>query len=139
LSIHTVSLSGAILKKSLEQLRLYLQRFRKVNCHPITLSLWFLNRIQLLTPRHALHLRRLTEFLVALDKYCDETAKQASETTPVSPTSEIMMTPGDLVAALGKKVQSINLLEIEAYLRSSKVARKISGYNDKLAEKEASS
>ena len=76
---------------------------------------------------------------MALDKYCDETAKQASETTPVSPTSEIMMTPGDLVAALGKKVQSINLLEIEAYLRSSKVARKISGYNDKLAEKEASS
>jgi chromosome transmission fidelity protein 1 len=49
-----------------------------------------------------------------------------------------MMTPSDLVAALGKKVQSINLLEIEAYLRSSKVARKISGYNDKLAEKEAS-
>jgi chromosome transmission fidelity protein 1 len=49
-----------------------------------------------------------------------------------------MMTPGDLVAALGKKVQSVNLLEIEAYLRSSKVARKINGYNDKLAEKEAS-
>lgn len=75
--------------------------------------------------------------MVALDKYCDDIAKQASENASNLPSSEIMMTPGDLVAALGKKVQGINLLEIEAYIRSSKIARKISGYSEKLAVKEA--
>jgi len=74
---------------------------------------------------------------VALDKYCDDLAKQALEAAPMLPINELMMTPGDLVAALGRKVQSVNLLEIEAYMRSSKVARKISGYNEKLAKKEA--
>ncbi|KAG8774166.1 ATP-dependent DNA helicase chl1 [Serendipita sp. 411] len=46
------------------------------------------------------------------------------------------MTPGEFFASLGEKVQGVNLLEIETYLRSSKIARKISGYCSKLDEKE---
>jgi chromosome transmission fidelity protein 1 len=88
-----------------------------------------------LTPQHALHLRRLVEFLIALDKYCDEFAANAN--TSNSSQNETMLTPGELVAALNKKVQGVNLLDIESYLRTSKVARKISGYSDKVAEKEA--
>lgn len=115
LSIHTVSLPHSVLKKSLEQLRIYLQRFRKM-----------------LTPQHALHLRRLVEFLVAVDKYCNDLATQFT-----GAETENMMTPGEMIAVLGEKVQGINLLEIEKYLRTSKIARKVSGYSDKLAAKEA--
>ncbi|PVF94648.1 DNA repair helicase [Serendipita vermifera] len=117
LSIHTVSLGSSILKRALDQLRVYLQRFRKM-----------------LSPQNLLHLRRLVEFLVALDKYCDELEVN---TKAGQSNGEVMMTPGELLAALGKKVQGVNLLEIESYLRSSKVARKISGYNDKVTAKEA--
>lgn len=91
----------------------------------------------MLTPQHSLHLRRLVEFLVALDKYCDEFVLQASTQKTNTSNNEIAMPPGDLVSTLGKKIQGVNLLEIEAYLRSSKIARKISGYSDKVAEKEA--
>ena len=47
-----------------------------------------------------------------------------------------MYTVSELVSSLGSKVEGVNLVEIEAYLRSSKIARKISGYSDKEAEKE---
>lgn len=76
------------------------------------------------------------EFLVALDKYCDEFAANPN-TESNSSSAETMLTPGELVAALNKKVQGVNLLDIESYLRTSKIARKISGYSDKVAEKEA--
>ncbi|EAU85951.2 CHL1 helicase [Coprinopsis cinerea okayama7 len=38
-----------------------------------------------------------------------------------------------------KKAAGINLLEVEAYLKKSKIARKISGYVDKQAEKDSAS
>jgi chromosome transmission fidelity protein 1 len=78
-----------------------------------------------------IHLRRLVEFLAALNGLCD--ARLASSTAP----SESMHTVSELVSSLGSKVDGVNLVEIEAYLRSSKIARKISGYNEKEAEKES--
>jgi len=48
-----------------------------------------------------------------------------------------VMTPGELLQRLGRKTEGVNLLEIEAYLRSSKIARKISGYSVKALEKAA--
>lgn len=71
---------------------------------------------------------------MALDKYCGEIELKAKAT---SSNYELAMPPGDLVSVLGEKIQSVNLLEIEAYLRSSKIGRKISGYSDKVEEKEA--
>ena len=71
---------------------------------------------------------------MALDKYCDEIESKAKATYS---NYELGMPPGDLVSALGEKIQGVNLLEIEAYLRSSKIAIKISGYSDKVEEKEA--
>ena len=50
-----------------------------------------------------------------------------------------MYTVSELVSSLGSKVEGVNLVEIEAYLRSSKIARKISGYSDKEAEKASNS
>jgi chromosome transmission fidelity protein 1 len=71
------------------------------------------------------------EFLAALNALCD--ARLASSTAP----SESMYTVSELVSSLGSKVEDVNLVEIEAYLRSSKIARKISGYSEKQAEKES--
>jgi len=48
-----------------------------------------------------------------------------------------MYTVSEFVSSLGSKVEGVNLVEIEAYLRSSKIARKISGYSEKEAEKES--
>ncbi|EJU03231.1 hypothetical protein DACRYDRAFT_106396 [Dacryopinax primogenitus] len=45
-----------------------------------------------------------------------------------------MLSIAGVAESLGQKVDGINLLEIEQYLKESKIARKISGYNDKLAE-----
>ena len=50
-----------------------------------------------------------------------------------------MYTVSELVSSLGSKVECVNLVEIESYLRSSKIARKISGYSQKEAEKEPNS
>lgn len=85
-----------------------------------------------------LHLRRLVEFLMSLDKYCEDLLSQATKTSSASAskipvTAEQQMSAADLVSTLGKKVQGINLLQIESYLRTSKIARKISGYSEKLA------
>lgn len=71
------------------------------------------------------------EFLAALNALCD--ARLASSTAP----SESMYTVSELVSSLGSKVEDVNLVEIGAYLRSSKIARKISGYSEKQAEKES--
>jgi chromosome transmission fidelity protein 1 len=46
-----------------------------------------------------------------------------------------MMAASSLMSLLGAQVDGVNLLEIEGYLKRSKVARKISGYSDKAAEK----
>lgn len=50
-------------------------------------------------------------------------------------TSEMFPVPS-FMDKLGSKVAGVNLLEIEAYLRASKVGRKIAGYSVKQMEKE---
>lgn len=104
LSLSAVRLSMQTLTTSLEQVSIYYSKFR--------------NR---LSARHALHIKRLVAFLTALKAYAMEwgetnhvDSKKAAENTEV-------MTVGDFVQRLGRKVEGINLLEIEAYLRESKV------------------
>ncbi|KIJ54966.1 hypothetical protein M422DRAFT_241049 [Sphaerobolus stellatus SS14] len=112
LSIHTTSLTSSTLTTSITQLSTYLSRFRKR-----------------LSPIHGLHLRRLLRFLAALktymEKWKDSGAKQE------------IMAASKLMECLGSGVDGVNLLEIEAYLKKSKIARKISGYSDMVAEKAA--
>lgn len=64
-----------------------------------------------------LHLKRLVVFLDALKKYAEEwkdARTQEKEKTEV-------MTVSQLTERMGRKVAGINLLEIESYLRRSKV------------------
>lgn len=64
-----------------------------------------------------LHLKRLVTFLDALKKYVAEWKEQSLK---AAQKVEIMGV-AELLERLGRKVVSLNLLEIEKYLRSSKV------------------
>jgi len=70
-----------------------------------------------------LHLKRLVIFLDALKKYVVEW-KDAKAKEREKEKMEVM-TVGQLIARLGKKVSGINLLEIESYLKKSKVGMKL--------------
>ncbi|KAG9029470.1 ATP-dependent DNA helicase chl1, partial [Tulasnella sp. UAMH 9824] len=117
LSIHTVPLSSTTLRASLSQLKIYLAKFRSR-----------------FSPKNALHLRRLVLVLTAIDKFCSDRASKSQDNRS---TNEEMLGVQEFVCALGSQVQEINLLEVDQYLRESRIARKISGYCDKVAEKEA--
>lgn len=67
-----------------------------------------------------LHLKRLVIFLDALKKYALEWKEQNSKAD--KPKVEVM-TVAYLLERLGRKVSGVNLLEIEGYLKSSKVER----------------
>lgn len=66
-----------------------------------------------------LHLKRLVVFLDALKKYVLEW-KDAREGKGPSEKTEVMKV-AELMERMGKKVAGMNLLEIEGYLKRSKV------------------
>lgn len=103
---------------------------------------------------HALHLKRLVTFLKELQTYGAQwKTDNLGNAAGGQASRQEVVTPGELVRRLGRKVEAVNLLDINSYLRSSKVcffsidgswlaidvprqiARKINGYSDKLAEK----
>ncbi|CDO72617.1 hypothetical protein BN946_scf184985.g36 [Trametes cinnabarina] len=88
---------------------------------------------------HALHLKRLMNLLDALCQYTEEwrDARVKVEAGKSRPPDVEVMTSAKLLQRLGRKTEGINLLEVEKYLRESKIARKISGYSVKTLEKAA--
>ncbi|KAM6494135.1 Helicase C-terminal domain containing protein [Amanita muscaria] len=118
LSLSATRLSYATLTVSLQQLGTYISRFRTR-----------------LSGIHLVHLKRLLVFLDALKKYVLEWKE--SRTSGDNQNAMEVMTIPKFMDHLGRKASGINLLEIEKYLKTSKVAWKISGYADKQAEKEA--
>ena len=104
LGIHTVPLNNATLKTALSQLCIYLSKFR--------------NR---LSAQNSLHLRRLVLFLTSMDQLCAERTKESG-----SNATEVMMAVNEFVDALGPRMKDVNLLEVDRYLRESKIARKVS-------------
>ena len=106
LSLSTVKLSYSALALSLQQVCAYVQRFR--------------NRLSSI---NMLHLKRLVVFLDALKKAVTEwkTGKLAAVGSKAPTDKAEVMTLVDFTAKLGKKASSINLLEIEGYLKKSKV------------------
>ena len=110
LSIHSVSLSSPILKLALDQLKGYFTRFRTR-----------------LTPRNALFLKQLLSFLQALDNFCEK--------YEFVDAKEELMTTSQLTNQLPFKAQGLNLAEILTYLRSSKLAHKITSYAENVEAK----
>ncbi|KAI8994116.1 DNA repair helicase [Trametes punicea] len=122
LSLSTTRLPLRTLVNAHHQLSIYFSRFR--------------NRLSTL---HALHLRRLMNLLDALNRYAEEwrdSRMNVDKSKPRSPDVEVM-TSAELLQRLGRKTEGINLLEVEKYLRESKIARKISGYSVRTLEKAA--
>ncbi|KZP31421.1 DNA repair helicase [Athelia psychrophila] len=119
LSLSTVRLSLQTLETSLAQVSIYLTKFRTR-----------------LTAKHALHLKRLVQFLAHLRDYAMAWLAQKKDQVKLDAKTEIM-TVAELMPRLGRKVEGTNLLEIEEYLRTSKIARKISGYSEKMEERAA--
>ncbi|KAF5362893.1 hypothetical protein D9758_007152 [Tetrapyrgos nigripes] len=128
LSLSTTRLTLSTLRVSLQQVSIYVTKFK--------------NR---LSAQHMLHLKRLVEFLDALGKYLGEwrgsrvgggQGQGQGQGGGTSEKSEVL-SASELIERLGKKAIGINMLAIERYLKSSKIARKISGYADKQAEKNA--
>ncbi|CAK5284346.1 unnamed protein product [Mycena citricolor] len=117
LSLSTTKLGLSTLSKALFQLATYVSKFKTR-----------------LGATHLLHLKRLVTFLEALQTYLLAWKNPGLSEKPDQTKSEIL-TATQLVDRLGRSVSGINLLEIESYLKSSKIARKISGYSDKQAEK----
>lgn len=132
LSLSTTRLPLRTLSTARQQLSVYVSRFRTR-----------------LSTDHALHLTRLMGLLDALERYADEWRK-AQEGGPGAPSSQLdsdrsaeqrsgekgnpgsgktrgqgveVMTPGELLQRLGRKSEGVNLLEVETYLRSSKVCQ----------------
>lgn len=64
-----------------------------------------------------------------MDKFCQDRIDRAATTSnsrgAVAAKDE-MLDVGKFVEALGPKVQGVNLLEVDKYLRESKIARKVS-------------
>ncbi|KAI0359225.1 DNA repair helicase [Trametes cingulata] len=125
LSLSTTRLPHRTLVNARHQLSIYLGRFR--------------NR---LSTAHALHLRRLMNLLDALCVYAEawRDARVGGDGDGKGkgkgPEVEVM-TSAELLQRLGRKTEGVNLLEVERYLRESKIARKISGYSVKTLEKAA--
>ncbi|KAF8630963.1 hypothetical protein AX17_005319 [Amanita inopinata Kibby_2008] len=130
LSLSTTRLSYGTLTTSLQQLATYISRFRTR-----------------LSGVHSVHLKRLFVFLDALKRYAVEWKEDRvgrngpNGRNPPERTSckTEVTTIAEFMDRLGRKASGINLLEIEKYLKTSKVARKISGYAEKQEEKELAS
>jgi chromosome transmission fidelity protein 1 len=102
-----------VLDTCIEQLKVYLARFKTR-----------------LTATHATHLKRLVAFLLSLSRVCkDYTALNGAK-------KEKIQTVADFAKLLGTKTEGINLLEIDKYLKESRVARKISSYSLTVEERE---
>ncbi|KAI0644923.1 DNA repair helicase [Trametes meyenii] len=140
LSLSTARLPLRTLTNARHQLSIYLSRFRTR-----------------LATAHALHLKRLMNLLDALVLYAEgwrdargqgqvqETERsqkfkakaQEGEKGKAGLSDVEVMTSAELLQRLGRKTEGVNLLEVEKYLRESKIARKISGYSVKTLEKAA--
>ena len=114
LSLSTVCLPLRTLTMSLSQLKIYMDKFR-----------------QRLTTEHLLHLKRLIVLLEALEKSAEEwkashEKDQTKRFNGVGNNNEMqVMTSGELLRRLGRKVEGVNLLEIEKYLKNSKVMQRL--------------
>jgi chromosome transmission fidelity protein 1 len=115
LSLASAHLTLGTLSISLQQLSTYYNRFRTR-----------------LSATHNLHIKRLVTLLKELYSYC---TRWHADAKPQSPGQSEILTVGELLARLNKNVEGINLLEISDYLKKSKIARKISGYAERISAK----
>ena len=102
LQLNSVSLTLSSIEQSITQLTVYLQRFRTK-----------------LSPHNKLHLKRLSEVLLAFRNVLTELGEKVRQDE--SQVKNQNMNIADFMAMLGTKFNSINLAEVQNYLSTSKV------------------
>lgn len=82
------------------------------------LKLYFMKFRTRLTSVHGLHIKRLLEFMTALENFM---MKGTESRSTGSQGQDQCFTISEFVQNLGSKVDNINLLDVQAYLSKSKV------------------
>ncbi|KAF8558368.1 DNA repair helicase [Imleria badia] len=119
LSLSSVRVTSHTLSTSLNQVTTYHEKFRTR-----------------LSPLHSLHLKRLINYMEAIQRVMDDWKATRSEAGSTTEARTQVFTISNFMEKLGRKAVGINLLEIEAYLKKSKIARKISGYAETVSGEE---
>ncbi|KAL8280650.1 hypothetical protein RQP46_006973 [Phenoliferia psychrophenolica] len=119
LSLHSTSITLSTLSTLRTALMTYLKKFSSR-----------------LTGANALYLKQLLVVLKGLATFADEWAKPVGTTgESAGKKKEAMLGVNEFVRGLkGGAIDQINLLKLDTYLKNSKMANKIGGYVDSLAE-----
>lgn len=104
LSLSSVRVTSRILSTSLQQVTTYYEKFRTR-----------------LSPLHSLHLKRLINYMEAIQKVMGDWRTARSQAGSAADAKTEVFTISNFMEKLGRRAVGINLLEIEAYLRKSKV------------------
>lgn len=117
LSIYSTNLTSNQLRSAQSQLEQYLARFR--------------NRLK---PVHALWVRQTLAVLKGLAGVC-QTFLAATKSSDWKGKGKAEMIDGNtLMARVGGGADQVNLVEMVAYLKESKLSRKVSGFAESEAE-----
>lgn len=111
LATHTVHVNSSQIQRAIGQINDYLDKFS--------------SRLKGI---NEMNLQKLLLTLRSLDTSCTNTVQNKAQS----------MTPAELMRRIGGNVDQINLLELDRWLRDTKIARKIAGYADRKLRVEAS-
>ncbi|KAK8869549.1 hypothetical protein IAR55_000116 [Kwoniella newhampshirensis] len=121
LTIHSTAITSTNLANAISQLQQYLRRFRSR-----------------LKPVHALWIRQVLTVLQGLVRVCEVFVqdRKTALNGQVKTKSE-MLNANELMERVGGGSDQVNPMELVAYLKESKLARKISGFSEHVAEQAA--
>ncbi|PWN33962.1 DNA repair helicase [Meira miltonrushii] len=111
LATHTVLVSSWQIQRAISQINDYLDKFSSR-----------------LKGTNEINLQKLLLTLRSLDTSCTNAVQNKAQS----------MTPAELMRKIGGNIDQINLLELDRWLRETKIARKIAGYADRKLRVEAS-
>ncbi|RXK42015.1 chromosome transmission fidelity protein 1 [Tremella mesenterica] len=119
LSIHSTTLTHHHLTSAISQLQQYLSRFKTR-----------------LKPIHTLWIRQTLSVLTGLSKVClsFSTATPSSSNSSQNKSRAEMMDVNTFMARAGGSTDQVNLMNLVRYLKESKLARKVSGFTEKVEE-----
>ncbi|KJE05212.1 chromosome transmission fidelity protein 1 [Cryptococcus gattii NT-10] len=121
LSIYSTTLTSVNLANALSQLRQYLQRFKSR-----------------LKSKHSLWIQQVLSLLQGLIRVCDkfiqDSKSQAKGDKPVGMPKTEVIDANTLMRRIGGGSDQVNPVELVAYLKESKLARKISGFSEHVVE-----
>lgn len=121
LSIYSTTLTSVNLANALSQLRQYLQRFKSR-----------------LKSKHFLWIQQVLSLLQGLIRVCDkfiqDSKSQAKGDKPVGMPKTEVIDANTLMRRIGGGSDQVNPVELVAYLKESKLARKISGFSEHVVE-----